>query len=132
MDWHGRRLGESFILCLHKFLSHERDFFVCTQERRRSHSQLRGIAETEQDRIGSNRKRRRAPRGSIDGPRALGKRSRIVRRVRSASATKSDVESSAAEKESEQEHEDTLVEGSQEESDADEDGSGEEPESEDQ
>ena len=87
--------------------------------------------ETEQDRIGSTRKRRRAPRGSTDGPRALGERSRVVRRARSASATKSDVESSAAEKESEQEHEDTLAEGSQEESDPDEDGNEEDPESED-
>ena len=131
MDWHGCRLRESFILCLHRILSHERDFCVCTQERRRSHAQLRGAVETEQDRIGSNRKRRRASRASTDGPRATGKRSRVVKCARSASPSKSDVEFSATEKESEQEQEDTLANGSQEESDADEDGSGEQPESED-
>ena len=86
--------------------------------------------ETEQDRIGSNMKRRSAPRGSIDGPRAAGKRSRVARRVRSASPTKSDDEPSAAENASQQEQEETLAEGSQEESD-NEDGSAEQPESED-
>ena len=132
MDWHGCRLRESFILCLHNFLSHERDFFVCTQERRRSHAQLRGAVETEQDRIGSNRKRRRASRASADGPRATGKRRQTVKRVKSASPTKSDDESSAAENASQQEQGETLAEGSAEGSDDDEDDIDEDPESEDQ
>ena len=106
-------------------------FFVFTQERRRSHAQLRAGVETEQDRIGSNRKRRRASRASTDGPRATGKRSRTVKRVRSASASKSDDEPSGAENASQQEQEETLAEGSQEGSDDDEDGSAEQPESED-
>ena len=131
MDWHGCRLCESFILCLHNFLSHERDFFVFTQERRRSHAQLRGVVETEQDRIGSNRKRRRGSRGSTDGPRAHGKHRRLDRRVRSAFATRSD-EYSVAEKEGEQEQEDALAKESQEEDDAEDDGSGDELEYEDQ
>ena len=83
--------------------------------------------ETEQDRIDSNRKRRRAPRDSTNGPRAIGKRSRVVKRARSASPTKSDDESNATEKESEQEQEETLAKGSQEEFDDNEDGSEEQP-----
>jgi hypothetical protein len=86
--------------------------------------------ETEQDRFGSTRKRRRGSRASTDGPRTTGKRSRTVKRVRSASPTKSDDESSAAENASQQEQEENLAEGSQEGSD-DEDGSAEQPESED-
>ena len=132
MDWHGCRHGESFILCLHKFLSHERDIFVCTQERRRSHAELRGAVLTEQDRSGSTKKRRKRSRGSTDGPRASGKRSRGGKRGRSVSQSKSDGEPSAPENASEQEHEATVAEGSQEGSDDDEDGSEEESESNDQ
>ena len=105
-------------------------FFVCTQERRRSHAQLRGAMVTELDRNGSTKKRRRRSRGSTDGPRATGKRSRILKRAKSASASKSDDASSATEDASEQEQQETLAEGSQEGSNDDEDGSGDESESE--
>ena len=132
MDWHGRRLGESFILCLHKFLSHERDIFVCTQERRRSHAELRGAVLTEQDRSGSTKKRRKRSRGSTDGPRASGKRSRGGKRARSVSQSKSDGEPSAPENASDQEQQEPLAQVSEEESNGDEEESGEESESDDQ
>ena len=106
-------------------------FFVFTQERRRSHAQLRAGVETEQDRFGSTRKRRRGSRASTDGPRTTGKRSRKVKRARSASASKSDDEPSGAENASQQEQEEPLAQVSEEGSDDDEDGSAEQPESED-
>ena len=105
-------------------------FFVCTQERRRSHAELRGVVVTKQDRNDSTKKRRRRSRGSTNVPRALGKRNRGTKCARSASASKSDDEPNATEKESGQEQEGTLAEVSEEESNDDEEGSEDESESE--
>ena len=113
-------------------MSHERDFLVCTQERRRSHAELRGDVVTEQDRNGSTKKKRKRSRGSTDVPRATGKRSRVLKRPPAASPSKSDDGSSAAENASDQERREPLSEVSEEESDDDEEESADESESEEQ